>query len=376
MTKLLATALPLTLCLLAAPASAEPGRTATETRQTGTFSAIELAGPFDVLVDTQAPRGVRLTGPAADLADVETITERDTLIVRPRQRNGWHFSFGKRREPVTLVIGAPQLNSLKNGGSSDVQLAHFQGDRLLLAAAGPGDIRAAGIVGELTLRVTGSGDVDVRQLRPATLRAQLSGPGNVEAAGISRELALELTGSGDFAAGELRTDLVTATMRGPGNVTLNGRSKEIRATLQGSGDLETCGLAVEAASATLSGPGNACVSGTIRQMHAEVRGSGDLEARGLQTQRLHVVLAGAGNATLSGTTGTLEAELNGSGDLDGRALQADTANVTVRGPGNATVNVRGKVETQARQGALKGQPGQARLVLVDRRGVHDEGMDD
>ena len=372
MTKLLATLPLVALLALPAPASAESRpAVVTEARPLTAFSAVELSGPFNVLVDTQAPPGVRITGPAADLASVETVVERDTLIVRSRQRIGWHFTFGKRRDNITLIVGAPRVTSVKNGGSGDVELSHFQGDTLLLSAAGSGDVRANGIVRDLTLRVHGSGDVDVRRLRPATLRAQLDGSGNVTAAGVTRELAVELSGSGDLEATELRADVVTATLRGAGSITLAGNSARLRADLSGSGDVDGKALQVARAVLHSSGPADIELGRVTDTLEADLGGSGSLSTR-LDTRLARLTIGGPADVTLEGRTEQLTALLTGPGELDGHALQANAANVTVRGPGNATVNVRGKLETQSGQLSANGQ---ARLVMVDRRGAHDADTD-
>ena len=372
MTKLLATLPFVALLALSAPAGAESHpAVVTQARPLAAFSAIELSGPFDVLVDTQAPPGVRITGPVADLANVETIVERDTLVVRSRQRNGWHFSFGKRRDNVTLIVGAPRVTSLRNAGSGDVELSHFQGDTLLLTTGGSGDVRANGVVRDLTVHVLGSGDVDVRRLRPATLRAQLDGSGNVTAAGVTRELAVELSGSGDLEATELRADAVTVTVRGAGSVTLAGSTSRLRADLSGSGDVDGKALQVARAVLHSGGPADIELGRVTDTLEADIAGPGSLSTR-LDTRHAKLTIGGPFDVTLEGRTDQLTALLTGPGELDGRALQANAANVTVRGPGSATVNVRGKLETQSGQLSANGQ---ARLVMVDRRGVHAADTD-
>ena len=371
MRKLFATLPFAALLALAAPASAESPAVVTQARPLAAFSAIELSGPFDVLVDAQAPRGVRLTGPAAALADVETVVEHDTLVVRSRQRNGWHFSFGKRRDSIRLIVGAPSVRSLKSAGSGDVQLAHFQGDTLQLTAAGSGDVRADGAVRELTVRAKGSGDVDVRRLRPASLRAQLDGSGEVTAAGMTRELAVELTGSGDLEATDLRTDVVTATVRGSGNITLAGSTGRLRADLSGSGDIDGKALQVGRAELRGGGSGDIELNRVTDTLDADLGGAGSLSTR-LDTRSAKLAIGGTADVTLAGRTEQLTVQLTGPGTVDGNALQANAANVAVRGPGSATVNVRGKLETQSGQLSASGQP---RLVMVDRRGVHQEDTD-
>ena len=332
---------------------------ATETRNIGAFSAIDVSGPFDVQVDGAAPRALQLSGPAGDLADIETFVERNTLVVRRKARNGWHFSFGKHEAPVVVTIGAPLLNSLKSSGSGNVRLDRARGETLQLAVTGPGDLEANGNVRELAVRGSGSGDIDLRGLRAAILRVKLSGPGDMEAAGVTQELAADVTGSGDLDVTDLHAQKVSTTLTGPGSVALHGRSRAIHATLAGSGDLDACGLAVESASTSLSGPGSACVAGAIGKLEAQVHGSGDLEVRGLQTPSLRVMLDGPGSMKLDGSTGMLEATVAGSGSIDGAALRAGRARVAVSGPGNAVVNVAGKVETFSR-------PEASRLVTIER----------
>jgi hypothetical protein len=372
MTKLLAVlpfAILSALLALPAPAAADSRPAiATQARPLAPFSAVELSGPFDVLVDVGAPRGVRITGPAADLANVETVVERDTLVVRSRQRNGWHFSFGKRRDSITLIVGAPGIKSLQNAGSGDVELSHFQGDTLLLTASGSGDVRANGVVRDLTLRLQGSGDVDVRRLRPAILRARLDGSGDVRAAGVTRELAVELSGSGEVEATDLRTEAVTATVHGSGSVTLAGSTARLRADLSGSGDVDGKALRVARAVLRSGGPGDIALAEVTETLEADLGGPGSLSTR-LDTRDAKLTIGGPADVTLSGRTDHLTAQLSGPGTLDGHALQANGANVTVRGPGSATVNVRGKLETQSGRLASNGQP---RVVKVDRRGMHAE----
>lgn len=371
MTKLLA-ALPFAVLLaLAAPAGAESPAVVTQARPLAPFSAVELSGPFEVLIDTQAPRGVRITGPAADLASVETVVERDTLFVRSRQRNGWHFSFGKRRDGIRLIVGAVGIKSLKNAGSGNVELSHFQGDTLQLTASGPGDVRADGVVRDLTLRAKGSGDVDVRRLRPATLRAQLDGSGDVTVAGMTRELAVDLTGSGDLEATDLRTDVVTATVHGSGSVTLAGSTARLRADLTGSGDVDGKALQVARAELRSGGTGDIELNRVTETLDAGLGGPGGLSTR-LATRHAKLTIDGTADVTLEGRTEQLTVQLTGPAELDGSALQANVANVTVRGPGSATVNVRGKLQTQSGQLAASGQP---RLLTVDRRGVHEKDTD-
>jgi hypothetical protein len=322
--------------IIASQAShAQPSRAdiVTQQRQVTAFSAIELGGPYRVIVHAQGKPGVELSGEREQLDDIETFVRGDTLVVRPVPRSGFTFSIGKRRDTVTINISAAGLRSLANSGSGDVDIDQISGEQFALTNGGPGDIHAAGTVRELVVKSGGSGDLDLHQVKAANVRLSMSGPGDVQLAGVGNELNASVSGSGDLTADGLRLARLTAQMSGPGNISLTGSSRELRLEASGSGDFEGCGLAVEQVRTIQRGPGNACVAGNIRKFEAEVHGSGELSASGLQAQSAQVRLGGPGNAELSGSVADLSAEVNGSGDLDGARLKVAKAMVKGRGPG-------------------------------------------
>jgi hypothetical protein len=368
---------------------------ATEQRAVTAFSAIELAGPYHVVIDAQAKPSLELTGDRKQLAEIETVVRGDTLIVRPVQRNGFFFSFGKRRETVTVRIGANALKRLTVAGSGDVDIDRIGGDRFTLTGNGPGDIHASGAVRQLAVTASGSGDMDLHRLTAADVDLAMNGPGDVQLADVGNTLAVQLGGSGDLEADGLRTAKVTARMRGPGNVKLSGTSRELDLEMSGSGDFEGCDLRIAGGARSVQrGPGNACITGTVRTFDGEVDGSGDLDAANLKAgkatvrgrgpgaitlatvgdtldaelsgsgdltanlaaKRLLLRMNGPGDARIAGTVAQVDAQIAGSGGLDGHGLTAGHADIVVHGPGTASVNVNGKDRGQ--------------LLLVDRSGSH------
>lgn len=310
-----------------------PGQPVTQQRQLAAFSAIELSGPYDVVVRAQGRQAVELSGDPKLLDEIETVVRGDTLLVRPVQRMGFNFSWGKRRDTVTIAITASQLKSLRMSGSGDVDLSQLSGERFSVAVDGPGDLQAAGAVRELSVRASGSGDADLHRVKAANVELAMSGPGDVRLSAVGNALSATLSGSGDLEADELRLARLSARLSGPGGMKLAGRARELRADVSGSGDFDACALAVEAASTTQRGPGNACVAGTITKFDAEVSGSGELQASGLRAPKATVRLSGPGNASLSGEIGELTAELSGSGDLEAGDLIVSRALLKARGPG-------------------------------------------
>ena len=220
-----------------------PDKRITEQRSIGAFSAIELHGPYDVVIDAQGRSGLRLSGERQQLDEVETFVRGDTLVVRPANSRIFQFGFGKRRQTVSIDIGTPQLASLKMSGSGDVTLDQLNGDRLALDVDGPGDLQASGAVRNLALRVGGSGDADLQRVRAGQVDLAMHGPGDVRLANIDGALQVKMTGSGDLEADGLRLARLDARLTGPGGMLLRGSSLEVRAEITGSGDFEACDLA-------------------------------------------------------------------------------------------------------------------------------------
>jgi hypothetical protein len=343
----------------AQPQQQAAGSVVTEQRQVGAFSAIELAGPYHVVIDAQARQAVQVSGERKQLDEMEVAVRGDTLVVRPVQRMGFSFNFGKRREIPTVTIGAAGLKSLKMSGSGDVELEHVGGERFVLANSGPGDLHASGAVRRLAVESSGSGDLDLRRMKAADVR--LAAIGNDG----SSQLNIELSGPGDLSADGLRLAKVTARLRGPGNLKLSGASRELSLESSGSGDFEACDLAVDGVHSVQRGPGNACIAGAIRKFDAEVSGSGELTARGLQAATGQLRLGGPGNAELSGSVGELTAEVSGSGDLNGENLKVGKATVRSRGPGGVSLqNVSDTLDAELHgSGGLAASMSGKRLLL-------------
>lgn len=314
------------------------GAIATEQRPVTAFSAIELAGPYHVVIDAQAKPSLELSGDRKQLADVETVVRGDTLVVRPVQRNGFFFSFGKRRETVTVRIGAAKLQRLTVAGSGDVDIDHIAGDRFTLTGTGPGDVHASGAVRQLTVTSSGSGDLDLQRLKAGDVDVTLNGPGDAHLSDVGGALVAQVGGSGDLDVDGLRANKVTARLRGPGDVKLSGSARELDLEMSGSGDFEGCDLRVDGPAHTVQrGPGNACVAGAVRKLDSEVDGSGELAVRGLQAGAAQLRMNGPGNVALAGTAGELAVETGGSGDLDAGGLKAGKATVRSHGPGGVTL---------------------------------------
>ena len=334
----------------------------TEQRALAPFHAIDVSGPYDIVIRAQGKHALELRGDSKQLAEIDTRVSGDTLIVRPASRNGFSFNFGRRTEPVRITITAAMLNSLKMSGSGDVTLEQVNSDKLQLSASGPGDLHGDGSVRDLVLDSSGSGDVDLQRLKSANVKLTMSGPGDVQLSGPMSRFDGEVRGSGGLDVRRLQAQSVRIVMDGPGDVTLEGDTASLNAELKGSGALDASRLNSRNAAVRSRGPGDielATVSGTLE---AELRGAGSLEAA-LDGERLALVMSGPGEAHLHGKVGSVNAQLSGSGDLEARQLLTASADVVVRGPGSASVSVQEKPDPK------NARPARAYVLNVDRRGA-------
>ena len=329
-----------------------------EKRAVGTFSAIEVSGPFDITVQAGGAHGLTVHGERDQLEQVETFVRGDTLVVRPGGRTTWTFGYTPPRRHVTLSVSVPQLARLRMSGSGDVALDQVAGERIALTNDGPGDLRVAGQVRALALRVTGSGDAHLERLRASQVELTMAGPGDVELADIDGELQARIDGSGDLAAHRLALARLDLRLSGPGNAVLRGTVADFTAQVNGSGDLDGADLEAARAGVVLRGPGDVALRRVSDTLDADLRGSGDLQAT-LAGTHLQFTSSGPGNAELRGQVTTLRARLSGSGTFDGRRLQAGRADIAVTGPGTAKVHVTGQ------DGADRSR---SDLLVVDRRG--------
>jgi hypothetical protein len=240
-------------------AQAQAAGIVTEQRQVGAFSAIELSGPYHVVIDAQARQAVQVSGERKRLDDMEVVVRGDTLIVRPVSKISFSFGFQKHSETPTVTIGAAGLKSLRMSGSGDVELDQAGGERFTLVTTGPGDLRASGAVRQLVVESSGSGDLDLRRMKVGGADVSMHGPGDVKLQNVSDTLDAELHGSGELAASMTGKRLLLK-MTGPGDARIDGSVDQISAQISGSGSLEGRRLSVGQSDIAVRGPGSAAVN--------------------------------------------------------------------------------------------------------------------
>lgn len=182
--------------------------------QVAAFDQIEVAGPYQVKVQTGGKAGVSATGGQDLLDETEVVVDGSTLRIRPKKHKGIRWNWGNDGKAVFTVttamlrsaaiagsggIAIDKVDGDFNGevaGSGDLQLAAVRGGAIEFSIAGSGGVTAAGTAASTKIGIAGSGDVDIGGLTAKTSRVSIAGSGNVRAH-ASDTAEVEILGSGD-----------------------------------------------------------------------------------------------------------------------------------------------------------------------------------
>jgi hypothetical protein len=215
----------------AARAANGSGRSATETRTTGTFTAIDIDGEIDLVV-TQGTQQLQVEAddnllPLLETSVAET-RQGQTLQVRWKRDQHIHS-----RTPTLIRIAVPQLTAVSCRGSGNARIENFNAPALKLSLAG-------------------SGDAQLQGLSSDKLELSVSGSGNIRGFGKATHMKLSIAGSGDIRLGDLRADEVSVSIAGSGNAAVHA-AKSLDVSIAGSGDVSYSGEAAVKTSVAGSG---------------------------------------------------------------------------------------------------------------------------
>ena len=247
------------------------GKITTEVRTVTAFDTISNTTPFDVVVTVEGAASVSVVGDDNLLAEVETVVEGNTLVLRNKRNGRLHISWN--HTPLTIKVTLPILNKLSNTGSGDIRLLKVHGDKLIINSDGSGDIQASGTVGEANVTSNGSGDLDLSQLHASKFSLAQNGSGDAHLSGITQSLEVDMNGSGDLEAESLQLERATVKIRGPGGATLKGVITSLIAELHGSGDMFVDRLQADQANITMHSSGEVRLVGEVKQLTAVTKGN-------------------------------------------------------------------------------------------------------
>jgi hypothetical protein len=197
------------------------GPTVNKNYSVGNFSAIEVAGPYEVEVRTGSNPSVAARGGEKLLERTIVEVQGDKLVIHPQKQHGffqWSFGHGGAH----FVVTVPQLHGATIAGSGDIKV-----DKV----AGPA------FEGE----VAGSGGIDVASMQVQQLKLSIAGSGGVKAgSGTAQNANYDIAGSGDIDAGGVQSQALKVSIAGSGGVKAHA-SGTADVSIMGSGDVEVSG---------------------------------------------------------------------------------------------------------------------------------------
>ncbi len=204
-------------------AEGQEGTAGQRSYQVGGFTAMEVAGPYDVEVRTGSAPSVQASGPESMLERLVVEVKGDRLLIHPRKQNGW-FQRGSNGT-VRLMVTVPQLLGAEIAGSGNVRVDAVKGPRFVGQIGGSGNLTLGQVdVADLELGIAGSGEVVARGGRARKAKYAIAGSGDIDAAGIASETAaVSIAGSGNVAAQASGTSAVE--IAGSGDVEMTGGGK-------------------------------------------------------------------------------------------------------------------------------------------------------
>jgi hypothetical protein len=202
----------------------------------GAFTAIEVAGPYEVQVNTGGNPGVAAHGPQKMIENMVVEVKDGKLLIHPQENHsmfhfGWHSN-----GTVHVDVTVPQLQGATIAGSGDIRVNQVKGDSFEGTVAGSGSLGLDAVdVQTLKLAIAGSGDVKAASGRAQSAKYEIGGSGDLDARGVQAQNAeISVAGSGDIGAHA--TGTANVSIMGSGDVEVAGGAK-CTISKQGSGDV-------------------------------------------------------------------------------------------------------------------------------------------
>lgn len=185
------------------------------------FNEIEIAGPYNVVVNVGKGQSVRAVGEADDLDRLKVEVSGNELRIGSKDRSWTDWS---RSKPINILVTVPALKAVALAGSGDMQVDRVKSDAFVASIAGSGDLTIASLTANnARFSIAGSGDLTASG-SCRTAEVSIAGSGDVEISGLRcQSLAARVAGSGDITANA--TETAKLSVMGSGAITVSGGAK-------------------------------------------------------------------------------------------------------------------------------------------------------
>jgi len=204
----------LALIATAAPGCARSGLPGsgvakTETREIGSFDAVEFVGDGRVEITIGEPQPLEISGDDNLLPLIRTEVRDSRLVIKPVQKI-------RPRADLVVKITTAELKALTFEGTGLANVVGVNNDRFEMVVTGAGFVSASGQTDQCEIMVTGSGSIRIDDLRARRVKVKVTGSGNADVQ-ASESLDVSIVGAGAVRyTGDPR---ISQTIVGVGSVT-------------------------------------------------------------------------------------------------------------------------------------------------------------
>ena len=184
------------------------GKRQTESRQVGSFSAIETDGAFDIEVACGKNVGLEVEADDNILPLVSTEVSNNKLVLKPLK------NYSVNDAPV-IRITVPDINAFSSNGAGKIRISGVNNDKLQIYANGAPQISVSGTTKMIGVDTNGAATIDTHNLRADHAVVDSKGVSKVDL-GVSNQL--DVTVSGPSHVTYKGDPVVNKTIHGPGKV--------------------------------------------------------------------------------------------------------------------------------------------------------------
>lgn len=166
------------------------GHPATESRQVGSFSKIEIEGSGDVVATVNPVASLTVTTDDNLLPVMQTEVDGDTLKIR------WAHPVSTSLG-VKVRVAVPSLKALSISGSGTIVADGIKESAFSVNIAGSGEITTKGTADSCDVAVSGSGQIEDEELVTHDAEVAIAGSGSVTVY-ADHSLDASITGSGSI----------------------------------------------------------------------------------------------------------------------------------------------------------------------------------
>src|SRR5260221_1603276 len=166
------------------------GATVSRSYGVDSFSAIEVAGPYDVEVRTGSNPSVSATGSEKLLERTTVEVSGDKLLIHPEDNHSFFHWGWSSRGKAHFVVTVPQLSGATIAGSGGISVDKVTGNAFEGEIAGSGGLQLTSVeVQSLKLSIGGSGGGQAGGGHAPTAQSEIARSGGVRAPGITPQQA-------------------------------------------------------------------------------------------------------------------------------------------------------------------------------------------